>query len=181
MYKSLIKKSKWLYPASWLYGVGVALRNLLFDHGYIPERSFDLPVICIGNITVGGTGKTPHTEYLIRLLQDDFQVAVLSRGYKRKTKGFILADEHSTVHDIGDEPYQMKMKFPKPNPREQSVSLSTSLQHLQSLSVLSALSSPVQSQVRAAQRCPRRLTVQAYFPYLLLLSQLLFQFCLRLS
>ena len=113
MYKSLIKKSKWLYPASWLYGVGVALRNLLFDHGYIPERSFDLPVICIGNITVGGTGKTPHTEYLIRLLQDDFQVAVLSRGYKRKTKGFILADEHSTVHDIGDEPYQMKMKFPK--------------------------------------------------------------------
>ena len=113
MNKSLIKKSKWLYPASWLYGVGVGLRNLLFDRGYLQERSFDLPVICIGNITVGGTGKTPHTEYLIKLLQDSFQVAVLSRGYKRKTRGFILANEHSTVHDIGDEPYQMKMKFPK--------------------------------------------------------------------
>ena len=91
----------------------MGLRNLLFDRGYLQERSFDLPVICIGNITVGGTGKTPHTEYLIKLLQDSFQVAVLSRGYKRKTRGFILANEHSTVHDIGDEPYQMKMKFPK--------------------------------------------------------------------
>ena len=113
MNKSLIKINKWLYPVSWIYGAGVWLRNQLFEWGYHQERSFDLPVICIGNITVGGTGKTPHTEYLIRLLQPNYQVAVLSRGYKRKTKGFILADEYSTVQEIGDEPFLMKMKFPK--------------------------------------------------------------------
>ena len=112
MEKSLIKINKWLYPASWLYGAGVWLRNKLFDWGYYKERSFDLPVICVGNITVGGTGKTPHTEYLIKLLQKNFQVAVLSRGYKRKSSGFVLAEEDTPVHQIGDEPYQMKQKFP---------------------------------------------------------------------
>ena len=112
MEKSLIKINKWLYPASWLYGAGVWLRNKLFDWGYYKERSFDLPVICVGNITVGGTGKTPHTEYLIKLLHKSFQVAVLSRGYKRKSKGFVLATENTPVHQIGDEPYQMKQKFP---------------------------------------------------------------------
>ena len=112
MEKSLIKINKWLYPASWLYGAGVWLRNKLFDWGYYKERSFDLPVICVGNITVGGTGKTPHTEYLIKLLHKSFQVAVLSRGYKRKSKGFVLATENTPVHHIGDEPYQMKQKFP---------------------------------------------------------------------
>ncbi len=103
---------KWLYPASWIYGAAVWLRNKLFDWGYYKEKKFDLPVICIGNITVGGTGKTPHTEYLIRLLQRSYQVAVLSRGYKRKSKGFVLAQPDTTVSMIGDEPYQMKQKFP---------------------------------------------------------------------
>ena len=102
MEKKPIQINKWLYPASWIYGAGVWLRNKLFDWGYYKERSFNLPVICIGNITVGGTGKTPHTEYLIRLLQKSFQIAVLSRGYKRKTKGFVLANGQSTVHQIGD-------------------------------------------------------------------------------
>jgi tetraacyldisaccharide 4'-kinase len=112
MEDSPMKINPWLYPASWLYGCGVRLRNLLFDHGVIHERSFALPVICVGNLTVGGTGKTPHTEYLIRLLKNDYKVAVLSRGYKRKTKGFLLAGEHTTVEQLGDEPYQMKRKFP---------------------------------------------------------------------
>ena len=112
MEKSLIKINKWLYPASCIYGAGVWLRNKLFDWGYLKERSFDLPVICVGNITVGGTGKTPHTEYLINLLKKSYQVAVLSRGYKRKSKGFVLAKTHTPVQDIGDEPFQMKQKFP---------------------------------------------------------------------
>ena len=81
----------WLLPLSWLYGLGVNIRNKMFDHGMLPSRSFSLPVICIGNITVGGTGKTPHTEYLIRLLSSTKRIAVLSRGYKRKSKGFVLA------------------------------------------------------------------------------------------
>lgn len=104
--------NKWLYPVSWIYGAGVWFRNKLFDWGYYQERSFNLPVICVGNLTVGGTGKTPHTEYLIRLLQKSFQVAVLSRGYKRKSKGFVLASPNTPVQQIGDEPYQMKQKFP---------------------------------------------------------------------
>lgn len=112
MNQNLIKINKWLYPVSWLYGAGVWLRNKMFDWGIYKERSFDLPVICIGNITVGGTGKTPHTEYLIRLLQKSYKVAVLSRGYKRKSKGFVLAKEDTTVKCIGDEPYQMKQKYP---------------------------------------------------------------------
>jgi tetraacyldisaccharide 4'-kinase len=108
----LIKIHKWLYPISFLYGMGVNLRNQLFDWKILRARSFDVPVICIGNITVGGTGKTPHTEYLIRLLQKEFQVAVLSRGYKRKSKGFVLATPETPITQIGDEPYQMKQKFP---------------------------------------------------------------------
>lgn len=112
MSHSPFKIYKCLYPVSWIYGAGVWLRNKLFDWGYYKSRSFDLPVICIGNITVGGTGKTPHTEYLIRLLQKSYQVAVLSRGYKRKSKGFVLAQPDTPVHEIGDEPYQMKQKFP---------------------------------------------------------------------
>lgn len=107
-----IKIHKWLYPASWLYGMVVALRNKLFDWGTLRSKSFDVPTICIGNIAVGGTGKTPHTEYLIKLLHENYRVAVLSRGYKRHTKGFMLADENSTARTIGDEPYQIKSKFP---------------------------------------------------------------------
>ena len=102
----------WLIPLSWLYGFGVRVRNWLFEIGILKSKSFDVPVISLGNITVGGAGKTPHVEYLIRLLQNQEKVAVLSRGYKRKTKGYQLADEKSTMQDIGDEPYQMKQKFP---------------------------------------------------------------------
>ena len=107
-----IKINKALLPLSWLYGVGVGFRNMLFEMGILKSRSFDVPVISVGNITVGGTGKTPHVEYLIRLLKDHYKVAVLSRGDKRKSHGFLQADENSTVRDIGDEPFQMKTKFP---------------------------------------------------------------------
>jgi tetraacyldisaccharide 4'-kinase len=108
-----IKINHWLLPLSWLYGLGVRFRNLLFDMGILRSKSFDVPVIAVGNLTVGGTGKTPHVEYLIKLLQNQMKVAVLSRGYKRKTEGYLLADMQSTVSDIGDEPFQMKHKFPK--------------------------------------------------------------------
>ena len=107
-----IKINEWLLPLSWLYGLGVGFRNQLFELGILKSRSFNTPVIAVGNITVGGAGKTPHVEYLIRLLADKTNVAVLSRGYKRKSKGFILADEDTTMEDIGDEPYQMMKKFP---------------------------------------------------------------------
>ena len=107
-----IKVNDWMLPLSWLYGIGVKLRNWCFEAGILKSRSFDVPVISVGNITVGGTGKTPHVEYLIELLQQKFHVAVLSRGYKRKSKGFIKADANSSVHDIGDEPFQMKQKYP---------------------------------------------------------------------
>lgn len=99
-------------PFSWLYGMVTGLRNLLYDSGVLPSRSYDIPVISVGNISVGGTGKTPHTEYLIRLLRATHHVCVLSRGYKRKSHGFQLASPHSTVSDIGDEPMQMHRKFP---------------------------------------------------------------------
>ena len=108
-----IKINKWLLPLSWIYGIGVKLRNMLFETGVLKSRSFDIPVISVGNITVGGTGKTPHVEYLVNLLKDTFRVAVLSRGYKRKSKGFLKATAQTAVQEIGDEPYQMKRKFPK--------------------------------------------------------------------
>lgn len=107
-----IKINEWLLPFSWLYGLGVRFRNFCYDVGLLKSRAFRVPVISVGNITVGGTGKTPHVEYLIRLFQGRNHVAVLSRGYKRKTHDFLLADESSTARDIGDEPYQMKRKFP---------------------------------------------------------------------
>ncbi len=108
-----IKIYKSLLPFSFLYGLGVEIRNRMYDCGMLSSRSFDVPVISIGNLTVGGSGKTPHIEYLIKLLQDNFKVAVLSRGYKRKSKGYFLADEHTPIEKIGDEPYQIKQKFPK--------------------------------------------------------------------
>ena len=107
-----IKINEWMLPLSWLYGLGVRLRNQLFEIGLLKSRSFDIPVISVGNITVGGSGKTPHVEYLIRLLKDRAKVAVLSRGYKRKSRGYVLAGEKTTMSDIGDEPFQMKTKFP---------------------------------------------------------------------
>ena len=107
-----ININKKLLPLSWCYGLGVGFRNLLFEMGVLKSRYFKVPVISVGNITVGGTGKTPHVEYLIRLLKDHLNVAVLSRGYKRKSHGFVLAGKDTTMWDIGDEPYQMKQKFP---------------------------------------------------------------------
>ena len=104
--------NKWLLPLSWLYGLGVKLRNFAFEAGILKSRAFDVPVISVGNITVGGTGKTPHVEYVTKLLRELFHVAVLSRGYKRKTRGFIIADKNTTMPEIGDEPFQMKQKFP---------------------------------------------------------------------
>jgi tetraacyldisaccharide 4'-kinase len=104
-----------LLPLSFLFGLIVLLRNWLFDLRILRSTRFKLPVISIGNITVGGTGKTPHVEYLIQLLKNDFTLAVLSRGYRRKTKNFILASSKSRVSDIGDEPRQMKLKFPDVN------------------------------------------------------------------
>lgn len=95
-----------------LYGLIVKIRNLLFDYGFLKSVSFDKPVICIGNITVGGTGKTPHVEYLLKLLSTNFHVATLSRGYRRKTKGFGYVTITSTANEVGDEPLQMKMKYP---------------------------------------------------------------------
>ena len=109
----LIKTYPLLTPLSWLYGCGVGLRNFMYEVGILKSKSYDVPIINVGNITAGGTGKTPHTEYIIRLLQDSNQVAVLSRGYKRKSKGFVLADMSTPMSMIGDEPYQMKKKFPK--------------------------------------------------------------------
>ena len=108
-----IKINYWLLPLSWLYGLVVSIRNLMFDAGALKSKTFPLPVICVGNITVGGTGKTPHTEYLIRMLSEKHQVAVLSRGYKRQSEGYVLATPTTPMTDIGDEPYQMKHKFPQ--------------------------------------------------------------------
>ena len=108
-----IKINSQLRPLSWLYGMGVGFRNMLFETGILKSQSYSIPVISVGNITVGGTGKTPHVEYLIRLLKDKMKVAVLSRGYKRKSHGFVLADEQTPMEALGDEPYQMKQKFPE--------------------------------------------------------------------
>jgi tetraacyldisaccharide 4'-kinase len=102
-----------LFPFSLLYGLAVGIRNLLFDWDLLPSEEFDLPVISVGNITAGGTGKTPHVEYLAELLKNDFSIACLSRGYKRSTRHFIIADAASSAKMIGDEPRQMKQKYPE--------------------------------------------------------------------
>lgn len=101
-----------LFPLSLLYGVAVWIRNFLFDRGVLTSREFHLPILSVGNLSAGGTGKTPHTEYLIRILFPNYKVAVLSRGYKRSTKGFILAGSEDNANTIGDEPAQIKRKFP---------------------------------------------------------------------
>jgi len=101
-----------LYPFSLLYGLVMWVRNRLYDSGTLTAVSFDIPMIAVGNLSVGGTGKTPHVEYLIRLLKERFAVATLSRGYNRKTRGFFLANENSTAAQLGDEPMQFHQKFP---------------------------------------------------------------------
>ena len=100
-----------LTPASWLYGFAVYLRNKLFDKHLIRQVEFDIPVICVGNLTVGGTGKTPHVEYLLNNLASRYNIGVISRGYKRRTKGYVLANAKSTPDTIGDEPCLFYQKF----------------------------------------------------------------------
>jgi tetraacyldisaccharide 4'-kinase len=100
-----------LLPFSFLYSLILQIRNALYDNGVLASYTPDLPVICIGNLALGGTGKTPHTEYLIRLLKESNQVATLSRGYGRNTKGFLYVTENSTANQAGDEPLQFKKKF----------------------------------------------------------------------
>lgn len=100
-----------LTPLSWIYGAVMWVRNKLFDLGILPQVEFDVPVVGIGNLTVGGTGKTPHTEFIVSHLCSQYKLAVLSRGYKRKTKGFIIANSKSSPETIGDEPWQIYNKF----------------------------------------------------------------------
>ncbi|OGS76337.1 MAG: tetraacyldisaccharide 4'-kinase, partial [Flavobacteria bacterium RIFCSPLOWO2_12_FULL_31_7] len=104
---------KILFPIGFIYWLVTFIRNWLYDVGFFKSKSYNLPVIAIGNLSAGGTGKTPHTEYLIRLLRDNFKVAVLSRGYKRSTKGYVLANETISAAELGDESYQIYSKFPE--------------------------------------------------------------------
>ena len=103
---------KLLFPFAILYGLVTSIRNFLFDTGIRKSYSFDMPVIAVGNLSVGGTGKTPQIEYLIRLLSDKYKIATLSRGYKRQSRGFILAKADSNAKILGDEPFQFFQKFP---------------------------------------------------------------------
>jgi tetraacyldisaccharide 4'-kinase len=109
----LRKLRRLLWPCALLYGTGVRIRNLFFDWGLLPSQSYPLPVICVGNLTAGGSGKTPMVEYLVRLLKGRCRVGVLSRGYRRKTRGYILAGDESTASEIGDESCQMKHNWPE--------------------------------------------------------------------
>jgi tetraacyldisaccharide 4'-kinase len=102
---------KILFPFAILYGFITSIRNFLFDKGIFKSYSFEVPVIAVGNLSVGGTGKTPQIEYLIRLLSPKYKVATLSRGYKRQSKGFVLADSTSNAEILGDEPFQFYTKF----------------------------------------------------------------------
>lgn len=110
-FRSMKRLRKILFPFSLIYGSVAAFRNLMFDLGWKKQTTFDLPVICVGNLSVGGTGKTPQIEYLIRLLSANFKTVTLSRGYKRKTEGFYLASNTTRMEDIGDEPFQYFSKF----------------------------------------------------------------------
>lgn len=108
-----MKYLRWLlFPFSLLYGISVIVRNYCYDGGLFKSKSFDKPVISIGNLDVGGAGKSPMTEYLIRLLKADYKLATLSRGYGRKTKGYLTATVTATATQLGDEPTQFKAKFP---------------------------------------------------------------------
>ena len=100
-------------PLSLLWGLVVFVRNQLFDYGLLKSQSFGVPLICVGNIAVGGTGKTPHVEYLLHLLHEQgYRVAMLSRGYGRRTRGYLLANLQHTAADIGDEPFQISRNCP---------------------------------------------------------------------
>ncbi|MEO6549138.1 MAG: tetraacyldisaccharide 4'-kinase [Ferruginibacter sp.] len=101
-----------LLPFSFVYGIVIATRNWLFDKNYLKSSAFNFPIICVGNLAIGGTGKTPMVEYLLRMLGDQYSIATLSRGYKRKTVGYGMASEKTTALEIGDEPMQFHIKFP---------------------------------------------------------------------
>ncbi len=101
-----------LLPFALIYWLVIGIRNWLYNKKIIPSASFAFPLICVGNLAVGGTGKSPMVEYLVRLLKDQYKVATLSRGYKRRTKGYALANKESTALEIGDEPMQFHVKFP---------------------------------------------------------------------
>ena len=102
-----------LAPISWLFALALRIRHWLYDEHLLPSFSVSTPTICVGNLAVGGTGKTPHVEYIVRLLASNYKVAVLSRGYGRATRGFLMADENSTATTIGDEPMQIHCHFPE--------------------------------------------------------------------
>jgi tetraacyldisaccharide 4'-kinase len=102
-----------LLPFSWVYGLIMVVRNSCFNWNWLPSRKFSIPIISVGNLSFGGTGKTPHIEYLIKLLQDEYQIATLSRGYGRTSKGFVLASKRSAYKYVGDEPLQYAKKFEK--------------------------------------------------------------------
>ena len=111
-FKNMLKILKvCAYPISILYGLILLIRNKFFDWHLLPSESFKIPLICVGNLSMGGTGKTPHIEYLIFLLQDKFNVAILSRGYGRQTKGFILVENEMSSLTVGDEVKQLSDKF----------------------------------------------------------------------
>lgn len=104
---------KLLFPVALIYWLVTFIRNFLYDVGIFKSEIFDIPIIAVGNLSVGGTGKSPQIEYLIRLLSDKYQVATLSRGYKRSTTGFVLADFNANAKTLGDEPFQFYTKYPK--------------------------------------------------------------------
>jgi tetraacyldisaccharide 4'-kinase len=109
----LLKSFRYLLlPISFIYGMLVWIRNKLYDLKVLKSAQFNFPLICIGNLAIGGTGKTPMTEWVVTRLKNDFQLAILSRGYKRRTKGFAIANEHTSAIEIGDEPMQFHLKFP---------------------------------------------------------------------
>ena len=101
-----------LLPISLLYHIVLNIRHKLYDWHILRSQRFEYPIICVGNLNLGGTGKTPHTEYLIKLLKDNYKVATLSRGYGRRSKGFVMADASNTYEDLGDEPLQYFKKYP---------------------------------------------------------------------
>ena len=103
---------KILFPVAFVYWIITYIRNVLYDKGLFKSQSYAIPIIAVGNLSVGGTGKTPQIEYLIRLLKD-YKIATLSRGYKRESEGFILANENATAKTLGDEPFQFYSKFPE--------------------------------------------------------------------
>lgn len=103
---------KILFPFSAIYWLVTSIRNFFYDKGVFTSFSFTTPIIAVGNLSTGGTGKTPQIEYLIRLLSDNYRVATLSRGYKRKSKGFVLGSTDSSADVLGDEPFQFYQKFP---------------------------------------------------------------------